>query len=288
MAEKKTEKKNGTRKASAKETIKVANKASKKVEQVAPKAVPEVEDVVAKKVVEEKRTRKDHRILWTAIITFFIATLLFGMAFFVFMNLEVISDDGLVKIEHGSIRVDSRKKKCSDDGEVDKNVMSEDGLDDEDLKGDKANGSEKGPREVIENPNARVTVKGAQLIEVDDFEFYLPKGFELAKGSDNGKYVYNLMDDDGWADVKVYTEKTGADVAAYIQKKDSLLRLTNSEYKINGTNWIEMESGSSIAYGTKLNGVIYVVIFNVKLESDVTNEAEQMIPKTIRLKRIYK
>ena len=97
-----------------------------------------------------------------------------------------------------------------------------------------------------------------------------------------------MSDDDGWADVKIYAEKTTADLLSYMQKKDSLLRITNSAYYMNGTSWAVMESGSSMAYGTRLGDMLYVVILNVKLESDATGDAEQMIPKTIRLKRIYK
>ncbi len=289
MVEKKVEKKNVTKKSTVKGAVKTSSKALKKVEKVEPKVAPETEAAEKSKAVEKNRTRKDHKVLWTAVITFFITALLFGMAFFVFMNLEVISDDGLVRIQHGSIRVDGRKKRCNDESDIDVDDKLEDVSDGDDLEKSKVDdGKLNELRDVVENPNARVVVKGAQLIEVGDFEFYLPKGFELAKGNNDGKYIYNLMDDDGWADAKVYAERTSADVVAYVQKKDSLLRLTNVEYKVNGTSWVEMESGSSIAYGTKLNGMIYAVVFNVKLESDITKEAEQMIPKTIRLKRIYK
>ncbi len=142
--------------------------------------------------------------------------------------------------------------------------------------------------ELITNPNARVSVKNATLVEVGDFEVYLPKKFVAARGNGNGKWVFNLTNDDGWADVKIYAEKTNADLLTYMQKKDALLELTDSTYYMNGTSWAEMESGSSIAYGTRLGDTIYVVILNVKLESDATGEAEQMISKTIRLKRIYK
>ena len=285
MADKKTEKKKST-----------AKKADKKAETKGSdsKKKPEVK-VATTKIKEEPAKerpqieKKDHRILWTALITFFITALLFGMAFFVFMNLEVIDDNGRVRIEHGRIYIDGRDRGRIDDVEkVDGKNDDESAKKDEESKKDENENSSTKTEELISNPNERVVVKGAQLIEIGDFEFYLPKSFEPAKNNSSGKYVFNLSNDDGWADVKVYAEKTTADLLTFMHKKDSLLRLTNSSYYMNGTSWAEMESGSSTAYGTRLGDTLYVVILNVKLESDATGEAEQMIPKTIRLKRIYK
>ena len=292
MAEKKTEKKEKatvkkpTAKAATKKTKKTGEK--KKVEKVESKKTSDVKVEAKTEVVKEIRTKKDHKVLITAVLTFFITTLLFGMAFFVFMNLEVISDDGLVRIRNGSIRIDGRKRGCVDEEVQEEGGRSIDGAEDGSSKSGKDDGSVTEPRELIDNPDSGVTVRGAQLVEVGDFEFYLPNDFELAKGNSNGKYVYNLKDDEGWADVKVYTEKTSADIVAYMQKKDPLLRVTNSDYKVNGTSWVGMESGSSEAYGVKLNETIYVVILNVKLGSGTTEEAEQMISKTIHLKKVYK
>ena len=296
MAEKKVEKK----KAPAKKAEKTEKKTSKKVgkkdsaEKTGAKTKPEVRVEVGQKSETRKDRKKlDHRgrggTVCAVLVTFFITALLFGMTFFVFMNLDVIDDHGRVRIEHGKITIDNRHKNCIEVTE-DSNKRDDTKTDAEDTnsKNEETGKNSTSPGELIENPNARVTVKGAQLVEVGDLELYLPKDFEASRANGNGKYVYNLSNDDGWADVKIYAEKTTADLLSYMQKKDSLLRITNSAYYMNGTSWAVMESGSSMAYGTRLGDMLYVVILNVKLESDATGDAEQMIPKTIRLKRIYK
>lgn len=279
MAEKKAEK--GEKKVSEKKEAK-KEVAEKKV--VAKKAETKKEPEV-KVEVEVEPTKKEKGCagkVWLAIIlTFLITAMLFGMAFFVFMNLEVVDDEGRVRIDHGRIQVDSRRQ-C---GGV---VNEDDDTKTEGVKTDDGGKTTTDSGELITNPNARVSVKNATLVEVGDFEVYLPKKFVAARGNGNGKWVFNLTNDDGWADVKIYVEKTNVDLLTYMQKKDALLELTDSTYYMNGTSWAEMESGSSIAYGARLGDMIYVVVLNVKLESDATGEAEQMIPKTIRLKRIYK
>lgn len=291
MAEKKAEtKKSGKRPAKKravpeKSESKKPNKSSKKAKSAKPKKVetkiPEVKVEVeseneTKKKEEKNMRKKDHRAFWSALITFFITSLIFGMAFFIFMNLEVIDRDGTVKIDHGRIYVDNLQNQCKSDVIRNDSGTADSGKDESDAD------------ELVTNPSQRVDVKNAQLVEVGDFEVYIPIKFRAAKGNGNGKYIFNLMNDDGWADVKIYAEKTSSDLLDYIAKKDSLLELTNSTYYMNGTSWVEMESGTSVAYGTRLGDTVYVVILNVKLESDTTGEAEQMIPKTIRLKRVYK
>lgn len=293
MAEKKAEK--GEKKKVEKKVVEKKVKAEKvKAEKVEAKKakVEETPKVEVKAEPAETETPKKAKgcagKVWLAIIlTFVFTSILFGVAFFVFMNLEVVNDDGTVRIDHGKIQVDGRRQ-CgvevddSDDGKTETKTESKDDKKDETGK------TSTGSGELIANPNPRVTVKGAKLVEVGDFEVYLPDDFEAARGNGNGKYVFNLTDDDGWADVKVYAEKTTGDLLTYMSKKDSTLKLTNSTYYMNGTSWAEMESGTSLAYGTRLGDMIYVVILNVKLESDATGEAEQMIPKTIRMKKIYK
>ena len=294
MAEKKADKKAETKKVEKKTTEKKA--AAKKAEtkkkpevkvELTAEVEPKKEKKEKKEVAEaepkaEKKGKSCCGKVWLAIIlTFLITSILFGVAFFVFMNLEVVDRNGTVRIDHGKIYVDNRWQCESDVMPVEEGGKDETGK-------DETGRTSTGSGELITNPNGRVAVNNATLIEVGDFEVYLPKNFTAARGNGNGKYTYNLTDDDGWADVKIYAEKTNADLLTYMSKKDSLLKLTNSTYYMNGTSWAEMESGSSLAYGTRLGDMIYVVILNVKLESDATSEAEQMIPKTLRLKRIYK
>lgn len=308
MAEKKAEKvekkvkapKAKAEKAEAKE-VKAEKKATKTEKATEKKAetkkekaekAPEVKVEVAVEPTEtEAETPKKAKgcagKVWLAIIlTFVITAMLFGVAFFVFMNLEVVDDEGRVRIDHGKIYVDGRRGQCLE--ETVDGGKSETKTDDTDDKKDETGRTSTGTGELVTNPNARVKVNNATLVEVGDFEVYLPKKFTAARGNGSGKYVYNLTDDSGWADVKIYAEKTTGDLLTYMSKKDSTLKLTNSTYYMNGTSWAEMESETSMAYGTRLGEMIYVVVLNVKLESDATGEAEQMIPKTIRLKRIYK
>ena len=65
------------------------------------------------------------------------------------------------------------------------------------------------------------------------------------------------------------------------------LEITDKSYVMNGTNWVVGENGNSLAYATELDGIIYAVYYNVKLDSDDTAEAMQMIPKTLYMKKIY-
>ena len=287
MADKKTEKKKS---ATGKAEQKAASVEKQNAKNVEAKKLDTTKKIDVKpEKAKKKSDKKGHgAVIWAVIITFLITSLLFAGAFFIFMNLDVISDGGRVRIEHGKIYVDHRHKTCEEDADGIKEEETKTDTDKKETKKDESEDSSSTPEEPVANPNARVTVKGAQLIEIGDFEFYLPRDFEPSRANGNGKYVFSLTDDDGWADVKVYAEKTSAELLSYMQKKDSLLRLTNSAYKVNGTSWTQMESGSSVAYGVRSGEMLYVVILNVKLESDATEDAEQMIPKTIRLKRIYK
>ena len=58
-------------------------------------------------------------------------------------------------------------------------------------------------------------------------------------------------------------------------------------YPMNGTTWVQAENGTSLAYATRLEDKIYAVYYVVKLDSDDTAEAMQMIPKTLYMARIY-
>ena len=140
--------------------------------------------------------------------------------------------------------------------------------------------------DLIDNPYPEVTVGGATLAEVGDLKFYLPKEFQSGGKNKDGAYTYNLVDDDGWAQVVVYSEKSSLTPAKYLTKISSYLDITDTDYQMNGTTWTQAENANSLAYATKLDGKIYAVVYNVKLDSDATGEAMQMIPKTLYMKKI--
>lgn len=139
---------------------------------------------------------------------------------------------------------------------------------------------------IIDNPYSRVRVNGF-LAEVDDLEFYLPKEFEAGGKNQDGAYTFNLTDDDGWAQVVVYAEETSLSPSSYLLKKSPYLDITDDDYEMNGTDWVQGENGSMLAYATELDGKVYAIIYSVKLDSDATSEAMSMIPKTLYMKRIY-
>ncbi len=140
--------------------------------------------------------------------------------------------------------------------------------------------------EIITNPNQRVKVNGV-LAEVGDLEFYLPDEFEAGGKNQDGAYTFNLTDDDGWAQVVVYAEDTSLSPESYLLKKSPYLDITDDDYEMNGTEWVQGENGSMLAYATELDGKVYAVIYSVKLDSDTTSEAMSMIPKTLYMKRVY-
>lgn len=139
---------------------------------------------------------------------------------------------------------------------------------------------------LIDNPHQRVATKG-NLVEVGDLEFYLPKKFEAGGKNSDGAYTYNLVDDDGWAQVLVYAEDSSLAASKFLLEKSPYLDITDTDYEMNGTTWVQGESGSMLAYATKLGGKAYAVIYAVKLDSDTASEAMSMIPKTLYMKRIY-
>lgn len=139
---------------------------------------------------------------------------------------------------------------------------------------------------IIDNPNPRVRVNGF-LAEAEELEFYLPDEFEAGGKNKDGAYTFNLTDDDGWAQVVVYVEDTSLSPSSYLLKKSPYLDITDDDYEMNGTEWVQGENGSMLAYATKLDGKVYAIIYSVKLDSDATSEAMSMIPKTLYMKRIY-
>ena len=140
--------------------------------------------------------------------------------------------------------------------------------------------------EIIDNPNPRVKVNGV-LAEVEDLEFYLPYEFEAGGKNTDGAYTFNLTDDDGWAQVVVYAEDTSLPPSSYLLKKSPYLEITDDDYEMNGTDWVQAENATMLAYATELDGKVYAVIYSVKLDSDATSEAMSMIPKTLYMKRVY-
>lgn len=140
---------------------------------------------------------------------------------------------------------------------------------------------------IIDNTYPRVAVNNANLAKVDDLEFYLPKTFEADGKNSEGAYTYNLVNDDGWAQVLVYVEKTNLSPEKYLNKISSYLDITDKDYQMNGTSWVQGENASALAYATELDGTVYAVYYAVKLDSDSTAEAMSMIPKTLYMARIY-
>lgn len=150
-----------------------------------------------------------------------------------------------------------------------------------------AEGGSTAQNNIIKNPNKKVTVKNSTLATVKDLEFYLPDDFEAGGKNDDGAYTYNLVDDDGWAQVLVYAEKSNLTPEKFLMKISPYLDITDTNYVMNGTNWVVGENANALAYATELDGMVYAVYYSVKLDSDATAEAMQMIPKTLYMQRIH-
>lgn len=140
--------------------------------------------------------------------------------------------------------------------------------------------------EIIDNPNTQTKESGTK-VSVKDLEFYLPSAFKAGGKNDDGAYTYNLTDDDGWAQVLVYAEKSSLTASGYLMKISSYLDITDRDYEISGTSWVIAENGSVLAYATKLDGVVYAVYYSVKVDSEATSKAMRMIPKTLYMKKVY-
>ena len=141
--------------------------------------------------------------------------------------------------------------------------------------------------EIINNPNPRVTVKDSTPVNVQYLEFYLPDDFKAGGKNNDGAYTYNLTDDEGWAQVLVYAEKSNLTPEKYLMKISPYLDITDTDYRMNGTKWVQGETGNTLAYATELDGTIYAVYYAVKLDSEDTSEAMSMIPKTLYMQKIY-
>lgn len=149
-------------------------------------------------------------------------------------------------------------------------------------------GSSDSGEKIIQNPNPKVSVHDATHVEVGDLEFYLPDDFEAGGKNADGAYTYNLVDDDGWAQVLVFVEKTNLSPEKYLGKISSYLDITDDDYQMNGTSWVQGENASALAYATELDGTVYAVYYSVKLDSDDTAEAMSMIPKTLYMNKVYR
>ena len=152
---------------------------------------------------------------------------------------------------------------------------------------DKKTSNSTSSNKIVNNPNQKVTVKDSTLVSVKDLEFYLPDEFKAGGKNDDGAYTYNLVDNDGWAQVLVYAEKSNLTPEKYLMKIIPYLDITDTDYVMNGTHWVVGENANALAYATELDGMIYAVYYSVKLDSGETSEAMQMIPKTLYMNKIY-
>lgn len=141
--------------------------------------------------------------------------------------------------------------------------------------------------DLIDNPNPRVS-RNAQFFEILNLEFYLPFEFKNVINNKKGIYEIKLQNDEGRAEVIVYVEKTNMKAANYIKKRNSDLIITDTEYKLNGTTWVEASNTSTLAYATNFGDEVYAIFCNVQLDSKATAGAMEMIPKTLYMKKLYK
>ena len=146
---------------------------------------------------------------------------------------------------------------------------------------------ESGRRKLVENTYPLARVNDATAAIVGELTFYLPDDFDAGGKNSDGAFTYNLNDDDGWAQVLVYAEESDLSPQDFLLKIGPTLEITDMNYPMNGTTWVQAENGTSLAYATRLEDKIYAVYYVVKLDSDDTAEAMQMIPKTLYMARIY-
>ena len=146
---------------------------------------------------------------------------------------------------------------------------------------------ESGGRKLVENTYPLARVNDATTAIVGELTFYLPDDFDAGGKNSDGAFTYNLNDDDGWAQVLVYAEESDLSPQDFLLKIGPTLEITDMNYPLNGTTWVQAENGTSLAYATRLEDKIYAVYYVVKLDSDDTAEAMQMIPKTLYMARIY-
>ena len=142
-------------------------------------------------------------------------------------------------------------------------------------------------RKLVENTYPLARVNDATAAIVGELTFYLPDDFDAGGKNSDRAFTYNLNDDDGWAQVLVYAEESDLSPQDFLMRIGPTLEITDMNYPMNGTTWVQAENGTSLAYATRLEDKIYAVYYVVKLDSDDTAEAMQMIPKTLYMARIY-
>ncbi len=141
--------------------------------------------------------------------------------------------------------------------------------------------------DLVDNPNPRIT-RNAQFFEILNLEFYLPFEFKNVINNKKGIYEIKLQNDEGKAEVVVYVESTNMKAENYLKKRNSDLVITNTDYELNGTTWVEASNTSTLAYATNFGSEIYAIFCNVELDSKATAGAMEMIPKTLYMKKLYK
>lgn len=122
-------------------------------------------------------------------------------------------------------------------------------------------------------------------VRAERLEFCLPDDFRFSN-VENGVYTYNLIDDDGWADVKIHIKRSQQSPTQYLTNLSSALKISNQREVINQTDWVRAEADNyMLGFATKSNDYIYAVIYTIKLASDETREAWNMIPKTLNFSK---
>ena len=263
-------------KAEAKTEVKPEVKAEVKPE-VTTETKPEAKEAEAPKAESSKGNGQ------TIAIVILSAVLLFAVLVF-----TVLSITGVIKFGGGDNAPVAEKSDTKDEKDDDDDDHKYDGRDsdDEPIDDDVDYSPQKG--DIISNPNKQVKENNATLVHVGELEIYLPRQFKYGGKNKDGALTYNLEDDDGWASVSVYSENTSLSPARYIKNISSYLEVTDTNYRVSGTSWVKAETASTVAYATKLKNKVYAVYYAIKLDSDATDKATSMIPKTLYMKEVIK
>ena len=125
-----------------------------------------------------------------------------------------------------------------------------------------------------------VTCYNDTRVQAGKLEFCLPKHFGYGEaGGEVSSYI--LEDDEGWAEVKVYVKQTQQSPTQFITNLSPNLKVTNQNYKVNDVTWVRAEAGDyMLALATKHDGYIYAIFYSIKLDSDSTTKAWDMILET--------
>ena len=127
-----------------------------------------------------------------------------------------------------------------------------------------------------------VTCYSDTRAQIYDLEFCLPKNFEEGDRGKDGAWTYNLLNDDGWAEVHAYFMKSSRTPTQFINYLSSNLKVVDQNYTVNGTTWVRAEAGDYMeAFAAQSGDYLYAVFYSIKLDSDTTKEAWKMIPETL-------